>query len=232
MATVEELEALVEELKADKTNLETQLGKVVKNKTELLNEKKRYQALEKTLQELGVETDDLETLGDRIKALVEPHEEQKDGKNKNFLDVLKKQSETQKQQMLELQTTLDTERLERLAVVELSKVNDVVSPVQLRQLLHGKLKIDDAGKLVVLENGVEVEFGSHLNSLRKNPEWQNQFRATVKAGMGTDTNGSGGSASGKKWSEMTITERAIAANDQPDLAKADLDAAGLGVFSS
>lgn len=230
MATIEELEARVLELESDKQSLETQLQKVSKNKGELLNEKKKFQSLEKFLQDLGLATDDFDGIGEKLAGLIEPTADPSKT-SKNFIDALKQQTEAQKLQMANLEATLKHERIERLALTELSRATDVVSPVQLRMLLQDKLMVDDTGKLIVSENGVEVEFGKHLDTLRKNPDWQNQFKAQTKSGMGSETNGGAVGNAGKKWAEMNTTERAIAANEHPESAKADLDAAGLGLFA-
>jgi hypothetical protein len=238
--TLEELEAELAQLTdektawlAEKTQLETRVSKTAKNNSELLNEKKKLQSLQKFLMDMGLESDDLESIGEKLSGLLDADDKSGDKsgtKNKGLLDALKAQTQTYKQQLEESQKVLQQERIERLALIELSKAPDVVSTTQMRLLLSNDLNLNDAGKLIVSANGVEVELGKHLDTLRKDPAWQNQFRASTKPGMNSENNGQPGAGGNKAWKDMNTTERAIAASAKPELAKADFEDAGLEIF--
>jgi hypothetical protein len=237
--TLEELEAELSQLSeektawlAEKSQLESRVSKTAKNNSELLNEKKKFQSLQKFLTDMGLESDDLESIGEKLSGLLDTDDKSGDkpGKNKGLLDALKSQTQTYKQQLEESQRVLQQERIERLALIELSKAPDVVSTTQMRLLLSNDLKLNEAGTLIVSVNGGEVELGKHLDTLRKDPAWQNQFKASTKLGMNSEHNGQPGAGGNKAWKDMNMTERAIAASAKPELAKADFEDAGLGVF--
>lgn len=238
--TLEELQSEVQQLtdekKAlldEKAALEIRVAKTAKNNSELLNEKKKYQSLQKFLTDMGIEADDLETIGDKLSGLLDSENKStdKDGKkNKSLIDALKEQTSTMKQQLLDSEAARKAETIERLLLLELSQATDVVSTAQMTRLLKNDLTLNEAGKLIVSVNGSEAELGKHLDTLRKDPAWQNQFKASTKAGMNSEHNGQPGSGTNKAWKDMNTTERAIAATEKPDLAKADFEDAGLGLF--
>lgn len=238
MATIEELEATVKELNtkitsltSEKENYESQVGKVNKKNTELLAEKKKFQSVQTVLAELGVDVDDVDGFRQTLTSLIEPGDgDNKNGKKPNLAEALKRQADAHKMEAEILKTELLQEKIERRLATELSTVKDLASPVQMQYLLKGKLSIDEAGKLMVSENGVDVAFGKHIETLRANPDYQNQFTSKSKPGMGSEGAGGAGGEGGKQWKDMNMTERAIAAKDSPDKLKVELNEAGLGAF--
>jgi hypothetical protein len=239
MATIEELEVQVKELNTkittlttEKENFESQVTKLNKKNTEILSEKKKLQAAQTVLTELGIDVEDADGLRDSLSALLEngSDDKSKNGKKTNLAEALKRQSEAHKLESETLKNELLQEKIERKLVTELSTVKDLASPLQMQYLLKGKLSIDEAGKLMVSENGVDVAFNKHIETLRANPDYQNQFTSKAKPGMGSEGAGGAGGEGGKQWKDMNATERAVASKDNPEKLKAELTEAGLGAF--
>jgi len=239
MATIEELEAQVKELNtkittltSEKENFESQVTKVNKKNTELLSEKKKFQAAQTVLTELGVDVEDVDGLRDTLSGLLDNGDDDKgtNGKKTNLAEALKRQSQAHKLEAETLKNELLQEKIERKLVTELSTVKDLASPLQMQYLLKGKLSIDETGKLIVSENGVDVAFNKHIETLRANPDYQNQFTSKAKPGMGSEGAGGAGGEGGKQWKDMNVTERAVSSKDNPEKLKAELTEAGLGAF--
>lgn len=235
--TIEELEAEVKVLKSqvttlttDKEGLEAQVGKVNKKNSELLGEKKKYQQVQTVLTELGVDVDDVDAFRENLTALIEPDDSGDKSKKTNLPAALKRQMDELKKENEASKSALEQERIQIKLLTELGSVKDLASPAQMKALLSGKLLIDDSGNLVVSDNGLEVAFGKHIDGLRANPDYQNQFTSKTKPGMGSEGAGGAGGESGKAWKDMNMTERAIASKDNPDRVKAELNEAGLGAF--
>jgi chromosome segregation ATPase len=235
LAKIAELEAAMTTLETDKTALEAQIQRVSKNKGELLHEKKKYQQFERSLSERGYALDDLDGLLENLDTLVEPKEGdtgKKSTQGKGLVEALRQQKQEFERQLADAEARLTGEKLERLTLAELGKHKDILSPNQMQMLLRNQLKLNDIGQLVVSVNDVEVDLGKHLDSLRKDSAWQNQFAAQTKPGMGSDNNASGGSGGTQKaWKDMSLTERSQAADKNPEAVKTELESAGLGLFA-
>lgn len=199
LAKIQELEGQVTGLTDEKTRLLTKqselLGKIVK-----LKPFEKYQDLD-------------------IDALVEFRENSErtvlETKGQ-FEELYKRDKEAYNKRLKEIEAEREQEKLERLkdrtkagGISELSKPEyEVFNPNQLYQLVGHQFKYNDADSLVI-DFGLQGELNpaEFIKKLKEMPEYQNQFKSSVRGGSGAPPTGGNGNGVGhtNPWAKDTLS---------------------------
>lgn len=112
-------------------------------------------------------------------------------------------------------------QLKALAIAEISKPDyGAISPQQLLKLIGSEIRLNESGKAV--GGDLELPLGEYIRSLRRKPEYQNQFRASGATGSGSSpATGSSGAAVVNPWKKETrnLTEQGRIFKENPVLAE-------------
>ena len=132
------------------------------------------------------------------------------------------QEKDQRIAALERQLVEERTSKETAALSAISQAG-AVNAEQLLQLMQKNLKKSEAGKVVVLDGGIEQDINVYLAKL-KNPGsgWEHQFKPSSASGMGAKPNLSTANAAGiaNPWAEgsINLTRQMALDNTDPELA--------------
>ena len=122
----------------------------------------------------------------------------------------------------ELKSSNETAAMKTSALAAISQAG-AINAEQMLQLMQSNLKRSDAGKVVVLDGGIEQDINVYLAKL-KNPGsgWEHQFKPSSQAGMGAKPNLNTANAAGvaNPWAEgsINLTRQMALESTDPELA--------------